>query len=185
MVWRGYGVTEAPSMKTARLTLSLVSTAALLASTTTQLSAAVIVVTQVGVSFSPSTVSAAVGDTIRWNWGGQGHTVTSGSNCEGDGMFDGDLTSGSPSFEWIVPASVAGSAVDYFCAPHCFFFMTGTINVAAAGPAGDINGDRIVNGGDLTVLLSAWGTTSGPADINHDGIVSGPDLAIVLSSWTN
>ena len=63
--------------------------------------------------------------------------------------------------------------------------MTGTINVAAAGPAGDVNGDGIVNGLDLTILLSAWGTTSGPADLNHDAIVNGLDLTLILSSWTS
>jgi formylglycine-generating enzyme required for sulfatase activity len=52
--------------------------------------------------------------------------------------------------------------------------------------APDINRDGQVGGGDLTALLSAWGTGGqGPltADVNHDGWVDGLDLAAILSSW--
>jgi len=48
---------------------------------------------------------------------------------------------------------------------------------------GDINGDGVVNAGDLAGLLGAWGATSGPADINGDGIVDATDLAILVSNW--
>ncbi|MEY5060587.1 MAG: hypothetical protein RIS45_508 [Planctomycetota bacterium] len=49
----------------------------------------------------------------------------------------------------------------------------------------DITGDGLVNGGDLGVLLSAWGVAlpSGDGDVNHDGLVNGSDLSMVLSSW--
>ncbi len=172
-------------MKQSHPVLSLSLVAASLAFASGGVQAAEIVINQAGATFSPSVVSAAVGDSIRWVWAGGGHTVTSGTECTADGLFDGDLGSTTPSFTWIVPASVAGTSVGYFCVPHCFFFMTGTINVAAAGPAGDVNGDGIVNGLDLTILLSAWGTTSGPADLNHDAIVNGLDLTLILSSWTS
>ena len=47
---------------------------------------------------------------------------------------------------------------------------------------GDLNGDGVVNGMDMTILLSAWGT-AGPGDFNGDGVVNGADLAILLSAW--
>lgn len=50
----------------------------------------------------------------------------------------------------------------------------------------DIDGDRVVNGIDLAIILARWGTnpTDYPrADANHDGIVNGSDLASVLSGW--
>ncbi|MBL9141238.1 MAG: hypothetical protein JNK53_05170 [Phycisphaerae bacterium] len=48
----------------------------------------------------------------------------------------------------------------------------------------DLNGDGVVNGADLGVILAAWGTSFGsPADLNHDGAVDGADLAILLAAW--
>jgi hypothetical protein len=49
---------------------------------------------------------------------------------------------------------------------------------------GDLNGDGIVNGLDLGLMLSAWGSNGGPADLNNDGIVNGLDLGIQLANWT-
>lgn len=40
-----------------------------------------------------------------------------------------------------------------------------------------------VDGGDLGVLLSAWGLNSGPADLDGSGMVDGADLGILLSAW--
>lgn len=50
--------------------------------------------------------------------------------------------------------------------------------------AADINCDGAVNGTDLTVLLSSWGS-SGSGDINGDGSVNGTDLTALLGAWTN
>ena len=49
----------------------------------------------------------------------------------------------------------------------------------------DVNHDHSVDGSDLTVILSTWGTDGGSAggDINVDGIVNGLDLAFVLTGW--
>ena len=49
----------------------------------------------------------------------------------------------------------------------------------------DLNGDGVVSGGDLGLLLNAWGPTapSGAGDVNHDGLVDGADLALMLNSW--
>jgi hypothetical protein len=41
----------------------------------------------------------------------------------------------------------------------------------------------VVNAQDLAVMLAAWGTASPEADVNGDGIVDGKDLAILLGSW--
>jgi len=58
------------------------------------------------------------------------------------------------------------------------------INVdCTASIPGDINGDGVVNAGDLAGLLGSWGATSGPADINGDGIVDAVDLSILISNW--
>ena len=56
-----------------------------------------------------------------------------------------------------------------------------SIALTPANPA-DINGDGVVNGNDLAILLSNWGG-SGAGDIDGSGTVNGSDLAILLSSW--
>lgn len=47
----------------------------------------------------------------------------------------------------------------------------------------DLNGDAVVDGADLALVLAAWGAASSPADLNDDGVVDGADLAIVLAAW--
>ena len=54
-----------------------------------------------------------------------------------------------------------------------------------AGIVGDIDGNGLVNGADLAIVLGSWGTCAGcAADINGDGVADGADLAIVLGNWT-
>ena len=58
-------------------------------------------------------------------------------------------------------------------------------NNAVCDCIGDINGDRMVNGADISAVLSLWGPdpTLPAADISGDGIVNGVDLAMLLSNW--
>jgi hypothetical protein len=53
----------------------------------------------------------------------------------------------------------------------------------ARGPA-DIDRDGYVNGSDLGIMLSAWGSTGSTADIDGSGRVDGADLGVLLASWT-
>jgi hypothetical protein len=46
---------------------------------------------------------------------------------------------------------------------------------------GDLNGDRVVNGADLGILLGAWGTPD--ADLDADGTTAGSDLGLMLGRW--
>jgi hypothetical protein len=49
----------------------------------------------------------------------------------------------------------------------------------------DVNLDGAVNGQDLGLLLSEWGTARPVfGDLNGDGAVNGSDLGILLSNWT-
>ena len=58
---------------------------------------------------------------------------------------------------------------------------TGEIVCPEPNPA-DLNGDGVVNGADLTTILSCWSAAC--ADINGDGITDGQDMTVVLSNWT-
>lgn len=49
---------------------------------------------------------------------------------------------------------------------------------------GDLNGDGIVDGGDLGSMLGQWGACPGcEADLNQDGVVDGNDLGALLGLW--
>ncbi len=47
----------------------------------------------------------------------------------------------------------------------------------------DFNGDGLVDGADLSLLLSGWGGDDLTLDIDGDGQIGGNDLAILLGSW--
>ncbi len=48
---------------------------------------------------------------------------------------------------------------------------------------GDINGDCIVDGADLGLLVSAWGTNDPAADLDGNGTVNGGDLGLQLGNF--
>ena len=61
-----------------------------------------------------------------------------------------------------------------------------SIELGASLCNGDINGDGIVNGSDLSVLLGFWGlcnTDLCPADLDGNGVINGADLSILLGGW--
>jgi probable HAF family extracellular repeat protein len=55
---------------------------------------------------------------------------------------------------------------------------------APVGRIGDLDGDGIVNGADLGILLLNWMTTRIESDLNNDGTTDGEDLGILLLHWT-
>lgn len=65
-----------------------------------------------------------------------------------------------------------------------------TLTIAAGGVPGDVNGDGLVNVGDLLQLLGAWGPCADPcpptcaADLNGDCSVDVVDLLTVLGNWS-
>ena len=69
------------------------------------------------------------------------------------------------------------------------FLGDGALTVSQSGPQcpppvpGDLNGDGVVNGADLGILLTNWGG-AGIGDINGDGVVDGADLGALLTAWT-
>ncbi len=51
------------------------------------------------------------------------------------------------------------------------------------GPLGDLDGDGVVGGADLALLLGAWGGSGPLGDLDGDGVVGGADLAVLLGAW--
>jgi hypothetical protein len=65
--------------------------------------------------------------------------------------------------------------------PHLAVIKVGD----APGPGGcpaDLDGNGVVSGGDLGIMLGQWGGP-GSADLDGNGIVAGGDLAILLAAW--
>src|ERR1043166_9104098 len=90
--------------------------------------------------FVPDTLNISVGDTVRWTWGSDDHSVTSGTSCTADGQFcspdnmncDAGILNNT-GFVYEHTFTQAGS-YSYFCALHCFAGMTGVINVTTPTP---------------------------------------------------
>ena len=56
-------------------------------------------------------------------------------------------------------------------------------NCSSAPCPADLNGDTIVNGADLGIMLGDWGGSE--RDLNGDSIVNGADLGLLLGAWGN
>jgi hypothetical protein len=56
------------------------------------------------------------------------------------------------------------------------------INCTPPNNPADLNNDGSINGTDLAIVLSAWGTAAG--DVSGDGTTDGTDLTALLSAWT-
>ena len=63
------------------------------------------------------------------------------------------------------------------------YFIEGAATVCDC--LADVARDGSVNGGDIGLLLNAWGLTGpqGSGDANHDGLVNAADIAMLLSNW--
>ena len=89
-------------------------------------------------SFVPDTVNISVGDTVRWTWESDSHSVTSGTSCIADGQFcspdnmncDAGILNDT-GFVYEFTFTQPGM-YQYFCAIHCFAAMTGVVNVLPA-----------------------------------------------------
>jgi len=59
---------------------------------------------------------------------------------------------------------------------------------SSATIVGDLNGDGVVDGADLGILLANWGPANGGGaavgDLNGDDVVDGADLGILLANWS-
>ena len=62
-------------------------------------------------------------------------------------------------------------------------FTLSTRSCSKTDCPGDLDGGGQVDGGDLGLLLAAWGTPDPSADLNGDGTVNGADLGLLLAAW--
>ena len=89
----------------------------------------------------------------------------------------------------IAPYTELGTAVDMSADGHTIVGFGGgvgqpwgwIVKIPVPCPA-DLNGDGIVDGADLGIMLGNWGT-SGAGDFDGNGTVDGADLGVLLAAW--
>jgi len=148
-----------------------------------------------GVTFF--TATAAVSGVVRIDWS----FVNSPGNDVG-GWDAGGVVVGGTFTALAINAQSPASGTESFAvlAGEAFGFGTATAdglfgastttftnlqftpNAPATCPA-DLDGNGRIDGADLGILLSAWGSTGHPADLDGDGSVNGADLAALLAEW--
>jgi len=114
-----------------------------------------------------------VGDSVRWVWRSGYHTTTSY-----DGLWDQEISSVQRTFTYTFNQT---GVYEYYCIPHEFLNMVGTVRVRRAG---DVDFSGCVDDADLLAVLFAFGQTSARyEDLNYDRLVDDADLLIVLFNF--
>jgi hypothetical protein len=142
-------------------------------------------------AFSSATAPAVANVTLRLQRI-DGETVVPLSGDAGTGRFESGNVVSSSAVDNVEHLYVRGlergsyvvSVVREATASSALGFLAVAGIVDLRAVPGDLNGDGVVNGDDLGILLGAWGPGTGPADLNLDGSVDGNDLGILLGNWT-
>ena len=91
-----------------------------------------------GFTFNPDTVNISAGDTVRWTWVSNLHSVSSGPQCFPDSQFC------SPNDMACFPGTLSNTGTvyqhtfntpgsySYICIAHCFLGMAGVVNVTGS-----------------------------------------------------
>src|SRR6476660_3229773 len=82
--------------------------------------------------FSPSSVTIHPGDQVKWTWGSDGHSTTSGSPGQPNGIWDSGIHNQGATFTHTFNSA---GTFPYYCIPHggCCN-MVGTVMVVNASP---------------------------------------------------
>src|SRR4029077_16654544 len=82
--------------------------------------------------FSPSSVTIHPGDQVRWTWGASGHSTTSGSPGQPNGIWDSGIRNQGATFTRTFNSA---GTFPYYCTPHggCCN-MVGTVSVVSETP---------------------------------------------------
>src|SRR5947199_317323 len=79
-----------------------------------------------GLTFSPSSFTASVGDTVNFVWGSGTHTTTSTSVPTGAATWNAPISSSHTSFDYIIKI---GGTYKYQCNFHVSMGMVGSFTV--------------------------------------------------------
>jgi len=83
-----------------------------------------------GLKFTPQNVTIHIGDTVQWTWAVSGHSSTSGTPGNPDGLWDSGIQNSGFVFSHTFPTA---GTFNYFCSPHGLCCgMIGTVTVTEA-----------------------------------------------------
>ena len=116
-------------------------------------------------AFATSFLAGACWETIRKNYG------TSGGGT--------GLDIGATGLAWIRFVRIS-TPTDVMVLPE----IDAIADVSPIHNVADFNGDGVVDGADLTMLLGVWGSDNKACDVDENGIVDGADLTLVLGAWS-
>ncbi len=147
-----------------------------------------IICTPATITSNPGAATVTVGETATFTAAGAGSSPRTfrwyrdGVELEASTRVSGALT---PS---LTISNVSGADAGIYtcgsynsCGAHVSAGALLTVNGAC--PA-DLDGNRAVDGADLAVMLTEWGTCAAcMSDIDGDGTVAGDDLAALLGAW--
>jgi plastocyanin len=105
--------------------------------------------------FSPSSVTIHPGDQVRWSFSSSGHSTTSGSPGQPNGIWDSGIRSQGATFTQTFNSA---GTFPYYCVPHggCCN-MVGTVTVVNASPTPTpppVTGPPIVTTNPATLIAS-------------------------------
>src|SRR4029077_15877260 len=105
--------------------------------------------------FSPASVTIHPGDQVRWTFGSSGHSTTSGSPGQPNGIWDSGIRSQGATFTQTFNSA---GTFPYYCPPHggCGG-MVGTVRVVSASPTPTpppVTGPPIVTTNPATLIAS-------------------------------
>ncbi len=82
-----------------------------------------------GLKFTPQNVTIQAGDTVEWIWAANGHSSTSGTPGQPDGLWDSGIQSNGFTFSHTFNTP---GTFNYFCSPHgACCMMIGSVTVTA------------------------------------------------------
>ncbi len=99
-------------------------------------------VTVADFSFTPSSFSAHVGDTVMWTWSGGTHTTTSETIPAGAASWNSNMTSVATSFMYV--PTVVGT-YNYECTIHVSMGMTGSFTVTPATGVNEMSAASMIS----------------------------------------
>lgn len=136
----------------------------------------------------PVTLSDPAGSTVTVSWstidgsavGGVDFVAASGTLVFGEGAITKNI-------QIVIPPHTATSTTQFTVALSAPSGATladaSAIGTIVPSCVGDLDGSGQVDGGDLGIVLAAWGQSDPVADLDGNGAVDGADLGVLLAAW--